>query len=56
MQKTFSKIHIIKPTHEIGPKLGYLPGDISEKIAPYIKFIFTLLEKLHEIRKANKLS
>jgi len=54
-KKTFSKIHIIKPTHEIGPKLGYLPGDISEKIAPYIKYIFTLLEKLHEIRKANKI-
>jgi PhoH-like ATPase len=54
-KKMFSKIHIIKPTHEIGPKLGYLPGDISEKIAPYIKYILTLLEKLHDIRKANKI-
>ncbi len=54
-KKLFSKIHIIKPTHEIGPKLGYLPGDVSEKIAPYMKYIFTLLEKLHEIRKANKI-
>ncbi|WP_028575472.1 PhoH family protein [Desulfonatronovibrio hydrogenovorans] len=53
-RKAYSKIHIIKPTHEIGPKLGYLPGDVSEKIAPYIKYIFALLEKLHSIRKANK--
>jgi PhoH-like ATPase len=53
--KSHSKIHIIKPTHEIGPKLGYLPGDISEKIAPYMKYIYNLLEKLHSIRKANKI-
>ncbi|WP_045210584.1 PhoH family protein [Desulfonatronovibrio magnus] len=54
-KKEYSKIHIVKPTHEIGPKLGYLPGDISEKIAPYIRYILNLLQKLHEIRKAGKI-
>lgn len=54
-KKQYSKIHIVKPTHEIGPKLGYLPGDISEKIAPYIRYIHNLLEKLHEIRKTSKI-
>ncbi|MCA1743456.1 MAG: PhoH family protein [Desulfovibrionales bacterium] len=54
-KKQYSKIHIVKPTHEIGPKLGYLPGDVSEKIAPYIRYIHNLLQKLHEIRKASKI-
>ncbi|MFP4084575.1 MAG: PhoH family protein [Desulfonatronovibrio sp.] len=54
-KKQYSKILIVKPTHEIGPKLGYLPGDISEKIAPYIRYILLLLQKLHDIRKAGKI-
>lgn len=33
-KKLFEKIYIVKPTIEVGAKLGFLPGDISEKKWP----------------------
>lgn len=53
-RKLYDKIYVVKPTIEIGAKLGYLPGDIAEKMEPYVKYIFDLLVKLHRQRPANK--
>ncbi|MFZ5426605.1 MAG: PhoH family protein [Thermodesulfobacteriota bacterium] len=53
-RKQHDKIFVVKPTIEIGAKLGYLPGDIAEKMEPYMKYIFDLLVKLHRLRPANK--
>lgn len=53
--KTFSKIFIFKPVVEIGERLGYLPGDEQEKLAPYMRGITDLIMKLHEQRPANAL-
>ena len=53
-RKQFDKIFVVKPTIEIGAKLGFLPGDIAEKMEPYMKYIFDLLVKLHRQRPANK--
>ncbi len=53
-KKHFEKIFVLKPTIEIGAKLGYLPGDVSEKMEPYVKYIYDLLVKLHKSRAANK--
>lgn len=54
-KRLYEKIYIVKPTIELGSKLGYLPGDIKEKMEPYVKYIHDLLLKLHEQRPANKL-
>jgi len=54
-KKLFDKIYILKPTIEIGAKLGFLPGDIKEKLEPYTKYVFDLLQKLHKSRSANKI-
>jgi PhoH-like ATPase len=54
-KKSFDKIFILKPTIEIGAKLGFLPGDIKEKLEPYMKYVFDLLQKLHKSRSANKI-
>ncbi|MFW5838227.1 MAG: PhoH family protein [Desulfovibrionaceae bacterium] len=51
----FSKIFVIKPVVEIGAKMGFLPGDIEEKMAPYIRYIRDLVVKLHESRRANRI-
>ncbi|MUM76701.1 phosphate starvation-inducible protein PhoH [Pseudodesulfovibrio sp. F-1] len=51
----FRKIYLVKPVVEIGAKMGYLPGDIEEKMLPYIKYIQDLLVKLHDIRPANRI-
>lgn len=54
-KRLYEKIYIVKPTIELGSKLGYLPGDIKEKMEPYVKYIHDLLLKLHEQRPANKI-
>ena len=51
----YRKIYILKPVIEIGTKMGYLPGDVEEKMAPYIRYILDLLVKLHEMRPANRI-
>ena len=54
-KKRYSKIYITKPNVEIGQPLGYLPGDIKEKLSPYIEYLNDLVLKLHDIRPANKI-
>ena len=46
---------MIKPTIEIGQKLGYLPGRIDEKLEPYTRYISDLLLKLHQSRPISKI-
>jgi PhoH-like ATPase len=53
--KAFDRIFIFKPVVEIGEKLGYLPGDEKEKLAPYMRGILDLIVKLHSQRPANAL-
>lgn len=35
-ENTFRKIVLVRPVVEAGEKLGYLPGDLKEKIDPYL--------------------
>ncbi|MDO9084353.1 MAG: PhoH family protein [Humidesulfovibrio sp.] len=51
----YKRIYIVKPLIEIGAKMGYLPGDVEEKMGPYMRYITDLLLKLHEIRPANRI-
>lgn len=51
----YKKVFVVKPLVEIGAKLGYLPGDVDEKIAPFNRYITDLITKLHETRPANKI-
>jgi PhoH-like ATPase len=54
-RKTHEKIYVIKPTIEIGQKLGYLPGRLEEKMEPYTRYISDLITKLHRLRPANRI-
>lgn len=49
------KIFVVRPTITIGEELGFLPGDLAEKIDPYFRPIKDLLIKLHELRPCNRL-
>ncbi|WP_456325839.1 PhoH family protein [Desulfonauticus submarinus] len=51
----YRKIFILKPPIEIGKELGFRPGSVEDKMAPIIRPIKDLIDKLHEIRPANKL-
>lgn len=54
-KKAHQKIFVIKPTIEIGQKLGYLPGKLEEKMEPYTRYISDLVLKLHKRRPAKRL-
>ncbi len=54
-RKTHEKIYLVKPTIEIGQKLGYLPGKLEEKMEPYTRYISELMFKLHGLRPANRI-
>jgi PhoH-like ATPase len=51
----FRKIFVVKPVVEIGARMGFLPGDVDQKMAPYIRYITDLIGKLHDIRPANRI-
>lgn len=53
-KKNYKKIFIFKANIEIGNELGFLPGDINDKMYPYFRPIQDLMEKLHDIRAANR--
>ena len=46
LEKTHSKIIISKPIVEAGSSMGYLPGDLKEKIQPYRKSFDAIISTL----------
>lgn len=50
---TYQKIFIITPAVESGEKLGFLPGDLMEKLQPYLYSTYYLFDKL--IGKCDRL-
>ena len=53
----YNKLIIINPTVDVGneDKLGYLPGELSQKIQQYNESTFTILNSIVGKSKANKL-
>ena len=54
-ENPYRKIYLVKPVVEIGSKMGYLPGDVEEKMLPYVRYVHDLLLKLHDLRPANRI-
>ena len=44
--KEITHIILCKPIQEAGEKLGFLPGEVDEKVAPYIKSYKSNIEKI----------
>lgn len=51
--KAIQKIIITRPAVEAGENLGFLPGDLKEKIDPYLRPIY---DALHDMIPAEKLN
>ena len=49
------KIIISRPAVEAGEKLGFLPGDLKEKIDPYLRPIYDALDEVLSKEKVIKL-
>jgi PhoH-like ATPase len=54
-RKSHDKVYVVKPMIEIGQKMGYLPGKVSEKMEPYVRYISDLVLKLHQGRNAGRI-
>jgi len=55
LRREVSRIILVRPAVEAGEKLGFLPGDISEKVNPYLRPLYDALYDMIETEKANKL-
>lgn len=51
--KKVSKIIISRPAVEAGESLGFLPGDMTEKVDPYLRPIYDALEEMIPSEKLN---
>lgn len=51
----YRKIYLVKPVVEIGARMGFLPGDVDEKMHPFVRYVQDLLLKLHDLRPANRI-
>jgi phosphate starvation-inducible protein PhoH and related proteins len=55
LRREVSRIILVRPAVEAGEKLGFLPGDLYEKINPYLRPLYDALYDMMETEKANKL-
>ena len=54
-QKEIKKIILTRPAVEAGENLGYLPGDLKEKLDPYMQPLYDALRDMIPVAKLNKL-
>ncbi|MFO0754693.1 MAG: PhoH family protein [Thermodesulfovibrionales bacterium] len=55
LTKQVSRIVLVRPAVEAGEKLGFLPGDIAEKVSPYLRPLYDALFDMMEVEKSSKL-
>jgi len=55
LSKKVSRIILARPAVEAGEKLGFLPGDLQEKVNPYLRPLYDALYDMLEIEKAERL-
>ncbi len=49
------RILLVRPAVEAGERLGFLPGDLSQKIDPYLRPLYDALYEMLGFEKVNKL-
>lgn len=55
MNKKVNRIILARPAVEAGEKLGFLPGDMQQKVDPYLRPLFDALYDMMGIEKAVRL-
>jgi len=55
MQKQVNRIVLARPAVEAGEKLGFLPGDLQDKVDPYLRPLYDALFDMIEYERVNKL-
>ena len=49
-----ARILLVRPAVEAGEKLGFLPGDLSQKIDPYLRPLYDALYEMLGVERVNK--
>jgi phosphate starvation-inducible PhoH-like protein len=55
MKNSFSRIVLTRPAVEAGEKLGFLPGDLAEKVNPYLRPLYDALHDMVDFDRARKM-
>jgi phosphate starvation-inducible protein PhoH and related proteins len=55
MQKRVNRIVLARPAVEAGEKLGFLPGDLQDKVDPYLRPLYDALFDLVDYEKVTRL-
>ena len=53
--KRVSRIILARPAVEAGEKLGYLPGDLQEKVNPYVRPLYDALYDMLDLDRVERL-
>ncbi|MGB9598948.1 MAG: PhoH family protein [Myxococcota bacterium] len=55
LNKTVKRIILTRPAVEAGEKLGFLPGDLEEKVNPYLRPLYDALNDMMEFERFQSL-
>ena len=55
MRKDVKRIVLCRPAVEAGEKLGFLPGDMAEKVNPYLRPLYDALHDMVDYERAKEL-
>jgi phosphate starvation-inducible protein PhoH and related proteins len=55
MEKRVKRIILTRPAVEAGEKLGFLPGDLAEKVNPYLRPLYDALHDMLEFDRVEQL-
>ena len=55
MKEKIRKIVLVRPAVEAGERLGFLPGDLSSKIDPYLRPLYDALHDMLGAERVNRL-
>jgi phosphate starvation-inducible PhoH-like protein len=55
LEKKVQRIILARPAVEAGERLGFLPGDLAEKVNPYLRPLYDALYDMIDLEKASAL-
>lgn len=55
MNKEVKRVVLCRPAVEAGEKLGFLPGDMAEKVNPYLRPLYDALHDMVDFERAQEL-
>jgi phosphate starvation-inducible PhoH-like protein len=55
MREEVRRLVLVRPAVEAGEKLGYLPGDFTDKVAPYLRPLYDALHDMMDFDRTTRL-